>query len=143
MHALSAGVDAMLHPEFIESSVLLSNSRGVFDIPVSEHTMMLLSALSRGLPLYNHNQHMGLWKRGPASEMEGKAIGIIGMGSIGRMIARKAKLAYGMEVIATQKPRNQAEPNVDVLLAADEMDYLLQKSDFVVVAAALTKRRKG
>jgi D-2-hydroxyacid dehydrogenase (NADP+) len=143
LHALSAGVDAMLHPELIASPVQLSNSRGVFDIPVSEHAFMLLTALTRGLPLYAHNQSMGLWKRGPASEMEGKTIGIIGLGSIGRMIAQKAKLAYGMKVVATQKPLNQNEPNVDVLLPAEELDRLMQMADFVVVATALTEETEG
>jgi len=143
LHALSAGVDAMLHPELIASDVQLSNSRGVFDTPVSEHAFTLLAALTRELPHYARNQRMGQWKRGPASEMEGKTIGIIGLGSIGRVIARKAKLAFGMKVMATQKPLNQIEPDVDVLLPAEELDTLLQTADYVVVTAALTEATTG
>lgn len=143
IHSLSAGVDALFYPEFIESEVYLTNSRGVYDIPVAEHAFALLTSLTRGIDRFHKNQMEHKWVRCPITEMDGQTIGIIGLGSIGREIARKAKLAYNMKVIATKKRLGDAVPNVDVLLPASELDALLRESDFVVVAAALTEETTG
>jgi len=143
IHAMSAGVDALFYPEFIKSDVRLTNSRGVYDIPVAEHAFALLTGLTRGVDRFFRNQMEHKWARSPITEMDGRTLGIIGLGSIGREIARKAKLAYNMTVIATKKRLGGAEPNVDTLLPADELDTLLQQSDFIVVAAALTEETTG
>jgi phosphoglycerate dehydrogenase-like enzyme len=143
IHALSAGVDALFYPEFIDSAVKLTNSRGVYDIPVSEHAFALLTALTRGIHRFYGNQLNREWKRSPVTEMEGKTMGIIGLGSIGLEIARKAKTAYNMKVIATKKRIMREEPYVDILLPASRLDELLNESDFVVVAAALTTETEG
>ncbi len=143
IHTLSAGVDALFYPEFIASDVILSNSRGVYDIPVAEHAFALLTALTRGVDRFHKNQAEHKWARGPVTEMDSQTIGIVGLGSIGREIARKAKLAYNMRVLATKKRLGSAELYVDALLPAAELDKLLQESDFVVVAAALTEETTG
>ncbi len=143
IHALSAGVDALFYPEFIRSDVVLTNSRGVYDIPVAEHAFALLTSLTRGIDRFHSFQIEKAWKRSPVTEMEGKTMGIIGLGSIGREIARKAKEGYNMHVIATKKRIHGKEPFVDEILSADQLDVLLEKSDFIVVAAALTKETEG
>jgi phosphoglycerate dehydrogenase-like enzyme len=143
IHALSAGVDALFYPEFIQSDVVLTNSRGVYDIPVAEHAFALLTSLTRGIDRFHSFQMQKVWKRSPVTEMEGKTLGIVGLGSIGREIARKAKEGYNMHVMATKKRIHGEEPFVDELLSADQLDELLEKSDFVVVAAALTKETEG
>ncbi len=143
IHSLSAGVDALFYPEFLESDVLLTNSRGVYDVPVAEHAFALLTSLTRGIDRFYRFQMERVWKRSTITEMDGKVMGIIGLGSIGREIAKKAKLAYNMEVIATKKRVRGNEPNVDRILPADEVDELLRVSDFVVVATALTKETEG
>ncbi|MGI5838505.1 MAG: D-2-hydroxyacid dehydrogenase [bacterium] len=143
IHSLSAGVDALFYPEFIASEVRLTNSRGVYDIPVAEHAFALLTCLTRGIDRFHKNQAEHKWARSPVTEMDGQVLGIIGLGSIGREIARKAKTAYNMKVIATKKRLSEAVPHVDVLLPVSEMDKLLAESDFVVVAAALTEETTG
>jgi D-2-hydroxyacid dehydrogenase (NADP+) len=143
IHALSAGVDALFYPEFIQSEVVLTNSRGVYDIPVAEHAFALLTSLTRGIDRFHTFQLEKAWKRSPVTEMEGKTMGVIGLGSIGREIARKAKEGYNMHVIATKKRIHGEEPFVDEILHAEQLDLLLEKSDFIVVAAALTKETEG
>jgi D-2-hydroxyacid dehydrogenase (NADP+) len=143
IHALSAGVDALFYPEFIQSDTVLTNSRGVYDIPVAEHAFALLTSLTRGIDRFHTFQMQKSWKRSPVTEMEGKTMGIIGLGSIGREIARKAKEGYNMHVIATKKRIRGEEPFVDEILSAEQLDVLLEKSDFIVVAAALTKETEG
>ncbi len=143
IHALSAGVDALFYPEFITSDVVLTNSRGVYDIPVAEHAFALLTSLTRGIDRFHSMQLEKKWKRSSITEMEGKTLGIIGLGSIGREIARKAKEGYHMKVLATKKRVHGEEPYVDTVLPADQLDELLKESDFVVVAAALTKETEG
>ena len=143
IHALSAGVDALFYPEFIQSDVVLTNSRGVYDIPVAEHAFALLTALTRGIDRFHTFQKQKQWKRSPVTEMEGKTMGIVGLGSIGREIARKAKEGYNMHVIATKKRIRGEEPFVDEILSSEQLGNLLEKSDFIVVAAALTKETEG
>lgn len=136
VHALSAGVEKLLFPEMLNSPVILTNSRGIHGIPMSEHVLSLILAFSRGLPSFIRQQQQKLWQRVPLEEIYEKTIGIIGLGSIGREIAKRAK-ALGMKVAAVKRQQT-AELFVDQLYPPEELDSVLAIADFVVVALPLT-----
>ena len=71
--------------------------------------------------------------------LEGKTIGIIGYGSIGKEIAKKAKV-FNMKVIATRRLQKKIEhkKTVDHLVPLSELNFLLKESDFVIIACPLT-----
>jgi len=142
VHSLMVGVESFLYPEFAERNIILTNPRGAADICVSEHAVALMLAWTRSIDKFVLMQRDRKWERLPVDHLGGRTLGIIGLGSIGREIARKAKLAFRMQVVATKK-RLTAEEYVDELLPADRLDDLLRVSDYIVVAAAMTEETDG
>ena len=140
VHALSAGVEKLLFPEIQTGATLLTNSKGIHGIPVSEHVFALMLAFSRGLNLLIRQQPQKSWRRVPFDEIHEKTIAIVGLGSIGREIAKKAK-GFGLNVIATKRTMTN-EIFVDKLYQPDQLPEMLAIADFVVVALPLVAETK-
>lgn len=141
VHALSAGVENLTFPEIQASDTILTNSKGIHGIPVSEHVFAMMLAFTRGLNLLVRQQQAASWNRVPTDEIHEKTIGIVGLGSIGREIAKKAK-GMGMEVVAT-KQEMTTEIFVDKLYRPEQLHEMLAVSDFVVAALPLTDKTTG
>jgi len=135
VHALSAGVETMTFPEIQGSATVLTNSRGIHGIPIAEHIFAMALTFTRGLHLLLRQQLNKKWRRVPTDEIHEKTIGIIGLGSIGREIAKKAK-GLGMHVVATKREIT-TELFVDKLYPPAELNTMLALCDFVVVALPL------
>lgn len=137
IHALSAGVEKLTFPEIQSSPTILTNSRGIHGIPVSEHVLSIMLAFSRGLNFLIRQQQQQIWKRVNTDEIYGKTIAIVGLGSIGRAIAKKAK-GLGMTVVASKREMTN-EIFVDRLYTPEQLPAMLAEADFVVIAVPLTE----
>lgn len=139
IHALSAGVEKLLFPEMQAADTLLTNSKGIHGIPVSEHVLAMMLAFSRGLNLSIHNQAAKHWQRVKTGELHEHTLAIVGLGAIGREIAKKAK-ALGMTVLASKREMT-TELFVDKLYPATEDSLLdmLSQADYAVIAVPLTE----
>jgi len=142
IHYFGAGVDHILFPELVESPVILTNSKGIYATPVSEHVFGLILSLTKRLHLLVRDQLERKWKRVPVEELEGKTLGIVGLGSVGYEVARKAK-CFGMSVIATKRNVSAKPEYVDELLPPANLQELLARSDFVVLTVPLTAETRG
>jgi phosphoglycerate dehydrogenase-like enzyme len=135
-----AGVEGM-DPVFRDSPVVLTNYQRTFAHGISETAMGLLLCLTRGISRYYMPQFyrrsmepVGTVKSDHHTELAGRTMGIVGMGGIGSMIARRAYYGFDMRIVGTDakpipKPEYVAElhdpgwfmemaPKVDVLVAA-------------------------
>ena len=111
---------------------------------VSDHTMALLLALIRKIPLSNKLVQAGRWEMPavvPIRRLEGTVLGLVGFGNIPRLVAPKAK-AFGMKVIAFDP---YAKPELFAAAGVDGVDFdtLLARSDYVSVHAPLTPQTRG
>ena len=101
MQLLSAGYDDVDLAAARRAGVPVANNGGANSISVAEHTMMLMLAVSRRVIWQHANVSGGRWRgNGPAPrmyEMFGKTLGIVGLGTIGKKVARLAH-AFGMQV---------------------------------------------
>lgn len=79
-------------------NVSVTNCPGVNQTSVSEHVLALLLTFERNIHLQYNSVQEGSWKRWVGNEIEGKTIGIIGLGAVGKELAKKAS-ALGMKVI--------------------------------------------
>lgn len=135
IQTLSAGVEKVF-PSVSQSDVLLTSARGIHGIPVSEHVLAMMLSFTRGLHVNARHQEKKLWQRTPVDELYEKTVGIIGLGSIGRDVAKKCK-AMNMRVVAAKQFMTE-ELFIDLLLSPQEIDQLLEMSDYVVLAVPLT-----
>jgi D-2-hydroxyacid dehydrogenase (NADP+) len=141
VHALAAGVDRFLFPEFIQSDILLTNSSGVHPIPISEHVLGMMLMFSRALNLSYKNQMHNTWERLQPTELRGKTVGIVGFGSIGEQVGAVCK-CLGTKVIALKNNINYETESADVILPPKDLETLLTQSDFVVLTLPLTEKTR-
>ena len=142
IHTYSAGVEKLLSNEaFSHSDILLTNSRGIHGIPMAEHVLGTMLTSSRRLIEAWENQKVHAWKRlTNPDELFGKTSAIIGLGSIGREVAKHLK-NMGMRIVAV-KQKTSTEPFVDQLFTIDHLPEVLSCADYVIVTLPLTPQTK-
>ena len=142
IHWGGAGVDALLFPELIESTVKVTNSRGVFDRPMAEYVLGLIIAFAKRFPETWSLQSERRWRHRLTDTVYGKKVLIVGAGSIGRMIARLCAGA-GMQVAGVGRSARASDPDFGRVHACESLNEALPDADFVVVAAPLTPHTRG
>jgi D-2-hydroxyacid dehydrogenase (NADP+) len=136
---MSAGVDRFLDDKFQRSSVIMTNVSGIHAIPISEFVLSLMLMLAKQATLGFQQKQQKQWKLFLATVLHSMTVGVVGLGNIGREVARLAK-AFGMRVLATRRSvrKSQRARYVDRLFAPDQLKRLLSESDFVVLTLPLT-----
>jgi phosphoglycerate dehydrogenase-like enzyme len=135
-----AGVDDFLDSDIIESSVIVTNaSGGMYAISIAECVLEMMLMFVKKMPLGFQLKQERKWKTFSLTVLHSKTVGIVGLGSIGRQVARLSKV-FGMRVLATRRSTRSTTRtrNVDTLFSKDQLPQLLSDSDFVVLALPLT-----
>ena len=87
-------------------NIPVANCPGVNQVSVSEHVLAMLFAFEKNIHLQYNSTQNGSWHRWIGNEIEGKTIGIIGLGSVGKELAKKAN-ALGMKVLVFDINRDE------------------------------------
>jgi phosphoglycerate dehydrogenase-like enzyme len=160
-----AGVNALHeHPLYTQSALPITTSSGVHAAAIAEYAVAMLLALAHRVPRMVEGRRAGGWppdlERWPLfvpSEIRGAALAIIGYGSIGRELARIAKTAFGMTILACKRDPSQradagyALPGTgdpegrlpDAWFGPEQLTDMLARADAVVMAAPLTRETEG
>jgi len=155
-----AGINALYdHPLYADSAIPLTTTSGVHAGTIAEYAMTVLLALAHRVPAMVEWQRRGVWppdeQRWPLfvpTEVRGATLGIIGYGSIGRELARIARTAFAMRVLACKRDPSQrpdtgycapgtVDPEgrlPDAWFPPEKLRDLLARSEVVVMAAPLT-----
>jgi phosphoglycerate dehydrogenase-like enzyme len=115
--------------------IQVTGSKGIHGAVFSEFALACILALVKKLPECIEAQKKKKWQRLVPVEIEGKTLGIVGLGTAGSELARKAK-ALGMRVLATKRTPAPKPDYVDALCTPDFLPRLLADSDFVVLLLA-------
>lgn len=144
IHSLWTGVDNVLSPEVIASPAPLTNGRGVFRIPLAEWAMGAMLYFAYDLRRMIRQQQEGRWEPFTTEELQGRTLGIVGYGEIGRATAERAR-AFGMRVIALRRrpERSAGDPLLAEALPPARIGDLMAASDYVLAAAPLTADTRG
>src|SRR5260370_3760123 len=144
LHSTAAGVAQLMYPELRESGIVVTNPSGIFSVPMAEHTVGLLVALARNFPDSGGHQDRSNWgqqdlwdKPQRLTELNGQLLLIVGYGSIGREIARRAR-AFDVRVWGVTRSGKGDLTHVEKIVAATQLDNVLPEGDYVVVAAPET-----
>jgi D-3-phosphoglycerate dehydrogenase len=124
-------------PALAARGVTVHTIKGYGDRAVAEHAVGLMFACARSLARMDRSVRAGVWSPLEGVQLEGKTLGLIGLGGIGAEVARIAS-GIGMDVIAWNRTRRP-----DALVPLVELDDLLAAADVVSLHLALTDETRG
>jgi D-3-phosphoglycerate dehydrogenase len=132
------GVDNVDLAAATAAGVLVMNTPGGNAVSVAEHSIALMLSMARHIPQASASTKAGKWekKRFLGSELRGKHLGIIGLGSIGREVVKRAR-AFEMRVLA-HDPYVTAHLAKDLGIQLVSLADLYRKSDYITVHVSLT-----
>lgn len=139
--SFSAGIDHWQKWGKLPSHVPLLNLPGGSGIPIAEFVLGLMLNLGKKYTQMWENQKQQKFERIRGDELFGKTLGIIGLGGIGRQIAKRAK-PFEMRVIGTDIQIMDV-PFVDEVYLNDQMDKVIAESDYLVLACPETEQTLG
>jgi phosphoglycerate dehydrogenase-like enzyme len=145
----AVAVETLCLPELFARGVAVSNTRGVQAVPIAEHVMAVVLGLSKRIPFVIENQQRANWAQNEfVGErlpwlLHGRTLGLIGVGTIGSEIAKRAE-AFGMRVIALRRrPAYGVIGHVERVYGRDQLVEFLRQTHVLVIAAPLTPETLG
>jgi phosphoglycerate dehydrogenase-like enzyme len=142
IQALTAGVDFFPLREIEKLGITLTCGRGIHKVYMAEYAIAAMINLARNFHLMFRNQLDGKWDRSVAQdEIHGCTAGIIGLGSIGQEIARKASM-LGMRVVGVKNSPQPLE-GVDQVYGPGQMADVFRQSDYIINLLPDTPATKG
>lgn len=149
VHTSAVAVETLCLREMFARRILVSNTRGVQAIPIAEHVMAVILALAKQLPFVFENQAQSRWAQNEFMGdklpwlLNGRTLGLIGVGTIGSEIARRAQ-AFGMRVIAMRRrPAYGVIGHVEQVYGIADLPEFLAQCQALVIAAPLTPETQG
>ncbi|KAA0022774.1 D-2-hydroxyacid dehydrogenase [Antrihabitans cavernicola] len=142
VHAASAGVDTLLFDSLVDSDVLVTNSRGVFDRPIAEFVLGSILAFAKGSAKSIALQAAGTWEHRQTEQIGGARALVVGTGSIGRETARLLT-AVGMQVEGVGRTARTDDSDFGRVHASTELASLVRDVDYLVLLAPLTDQTRG
>ena len=139
----SVGIDRIDVEAATRAGVMIVNAPTGNTIAAAEHTVALMLALLRHIPSADASVRSGEWERGrfTGRELRGKTLGIIGLGKIGKAVARRAT-GFEMRVLATD-PYLTEEQAAEAGAKLVGLPELLHRSDLITVHTPLTAQTRG
>lgn len=134
VHSFSAGVDNPFFGKLRERGIRLTTSSGANAVPIAQTAIWYLLALSRGAERWRDAQRRKAWERHEVVELEGRTLGVVGLGPIGTEVARIGA-ALRMRVVGMRRTPTGDEPCETWPLA--RIDELCAIADALVLALPL------
>ena len=137
------GVDNVDLDAATAAGVLVMNTPGGNAISVAEHTLALMLAMARHIPQANASTRAGKWekKKFMGNELRGKTLGIVGLGSIGREVVKRAR-AFEMRIVA-HDPYVTSQIAQDLGVELVDLSELYAASDYITLHVAATPETAG
>jgi len=128
------GVDNIDIPEATRKGILVMNTPGGNTLSAAEHTMALMLAMSRNVVPACNSLKTGAWdrKKYMGSQLNGKILGVIGLGRIGMAVVKMAK-GFNMKILGYDPfaaPADAEEFGVEI---ADNVEDIFKKADYITV----------
>lgn len=143
VQVLSAGYDYVNIAGARKARIPICSNGGANSVAVAEHAIMLMLAVYRKLVTFHQNVAAGRWHQGiPRTvdiyELEGKTIGLVGLGNIGRQVARRVR-AFDAQVIYYDAIRRSPREEEELGVRYVPLDTLLETADIVSLHVPLNE----
>ncbi len=146
IHSTATAVHQLMTPELRASNIIVTNARDVHGPVVAEHAIALAFAVAKRLPQAVKYQQEKLWAQRelwnaqpPPRELNGATMTIVGMGGIGKPLAKLAK-SLAMRVVGVREHPERGSEVADIVYGFGELNQALGEGDFIVLAVPVTPK---
>jgi len=133
--SLGAGNEHLVSNPYLPASIPFTKV-AVYGEMMAEYVFAYLLYFSRDLAKYSKDQANKIWDQKRPDRLRGKTLGILGLGSIGKEIAKRGK-QFGMDVLGLKRTPEPVEA-VDQVLGPEDLTKMIRLADYLVVALPLT-----
>jgi phosphoglycerate dehydrogenase-like enzyme len=145
IQATSTGIGQfLLRTRLIETPIVFTTARGIHAKPLADFALMAILWFAKDGARMIRDQAAHRWERYCGRDLRGATAGVIGLGTIGREVARVCK-AMGMKVMGIRRTAGSSNTvaNVDTLVPLSEIAALLAAADYLVLAVPHTRQTEG
>jgi glyoxylate/hydroxypyruvate reductase len=145
IQATSSGIGPFVKSAGLDrSGILITNAAGIHAVPLAEHTLLSLLYFVKDLPARARDQRAHVWERYCGRELRGMTVAVVGLGAVGREIARTLR-AVGLRVVGVRRTpvEDPAASDVDEAITPDRLHELLPRCDALVLIAPHTPETEG
>lgn len=144
LHSLSAGVDHLMATRLRESDIPVTNAKGAYSPSLGEYAVASMLFFAKQVRRLLESQAAGKWDVFDMHMLQGKTLGILGYGDIGKESAKRAK-AFGMKIIALRRRPEKSDGDgiADEIWGMERKLELMAASDYVLLAMPQTPDTKG
>lgn len=130
-----SGTNNIDYAEAMRRGILITNTPGANAEETADLTFALILNLERHVSLMDAELKRGVWRKRAGHSLYGKTIGIIGVGAIGRAVARRA-MGFGMDILGNDIQENPEAAKMGLIFTT--LNDLLRRSDIVTIHTPLT-----
>jgi glyoxylate/hydroxypyruvate reductase A len=144
IQAIGSGVGQFVSARLPEGGIVLTNGASIGAGAIAEWTMARILQILKRLPEHDAQARERRWVMAPGSHLEGRTLAIVGLGAIGRQVARRAR-GFGVRLVGVRRQTavGEPDPDVDELFGPDRLHAVLERSDIVVVAVPGTAENEN
>lgn len=142
--SINAGLERLEREGILGMGFAVTSGAGIASVAIAEWILGTMVMLTKNLHVYVRQQTGAHWESRRSGELDGKTVGIVGLGAIGRETAKRCR-AFGMRVIASRRTvaAGSSDPDCDAILPYSELSRLLDEADYVVLSLPLTAETGG
>lgn len=145
VQATSSGIGPLVRAAGLDTTkIVITNAAGVHAVPLAEHTLLALLYFIKDVPTRLAEQRAHVWERYAGRELRGRTVVVVGLGAVGREIARLCR-AVGLAVVGVRRTP-VADPeahHVDEATTPDRLHEVLPRADAVVLICPHTPETEG
>jgi glyoxylate/hydroxypyruvate reductase len=145
IQATSSGIGPFVRAAGLDATdILITNAAGIHAVPLAEHTLLSLLYFVKDVPARLRDQRAHVWERYCGRELRGMTVGVVGLGAVGREVARTLR-AVGLRVVGVRRTPvdDPAALDVDDAVTPDRLHELLPRCDALVLIAPHTPETEG
>ena len=142
--SINAGLERLEREGILGMGFAVTSGAGIASVAIAEWILGTMVMLTKNLHVYVRQQTGAHWESRRSGELDGKTVGIVGLGAIGRETAKRCR-AFGMRVIASRRTvaAGSSDPDCDAILPYSELSRLLDEADYEVLSLPLTAETGG
>ena len=141
IHCIGAGVEHLCPMDWVPEGVTITNNKGAHADKAGEYALMAILMLHNKMPAILTNQRNAAWNSLFSTPIEGKTVGLIGVGSIGGGAARQLG-KMPVHIIGVSR-HGKSHPQVHEMVAMDQLDAVLPRMDYLFVSLPATPETEG